>query len=170
MEELQSLQLERNDLLAQNDSLRESNRKLQDEMDLLKASFENLAVRKEELRRWNRALVKACGPSVWKLGVYEYPLPYKFFQKATLEQLLSELNALMRAEDLPEVALKGVKNGTAYVRIPQDTKLTHQMGTTGAGAYLNAVAYTFCSLKEIACVDFEFHPGDHATPGLLCPE
>lgn len=169
MEELQILQLEKNDLLAQNDALRANNRRLTDELDLLKASCENLALRKEELQRWNRDLVKAYGPSVWKLGVYEYPLPHKFFQKATLEQLLTELNALMHAKGLPEVALKGVRNGTAYVHIPQATILTSQMGTTGAEAYLNAVVYTLCSLKQISCVDFDFHPGEHATPGLRCP-
>ena len=170
MEELQALQHEKNDLQAQNDALRVNNRNLKDELDLLKASCKNLAIRNEELRSWNRALVKACGPSVWKLGVYEYPLPHKFFQQATSEQLLNELNTLMRAKGLPVVVLKEVKNGTAYVHIPQDTILTNQMGSTGAEAYLNAVVYTLCSLKTIACVDFDFHAGDHAMPGLRCPK
>lgn len=169
MDDLKAFQAQNDKLASENTALRERNNELQDDLDLLKAEYENLELQKEELKRWNHDLVKACGPSVWNLGIYEYPLPYKFFRKASLQQLLTGLNDLLRARHLPEVVIKEVKGSTAHLQIPEDTILTQQMGTTGAEAYLNAVAYTLCSIKEINCVTFEFHPGEHAMPGRLCP-
>lgn len=167
-DEIQTLRHQNENLLTQTESLRERNQKLQDALELLKSAYDDLNVQKEELQRWSRDLVKACGPSVWEVSGHEFPLPYKFIKNATLEQLLLELNALMRAKGLPEVVFEQVKEATAYVRIPQDTILTQQMGTSGAEAYLNAVTYTLCSLNEINCVNFDFRPGDHATPGKFC--
>lgn len=170
LRDLQTLQAQNGRLNTENDSLRNRNHQLRDQLEQLRAGYENLKVQKEELQRWNRGLIKACGPSVWDVGMDEYPLPYKFYRKASLKQLVNELNHRMRTRKLPSIELEGVEGATAHVRIPQETLLTQQMGTTGAEAYLNAVAYTLCSLEEITCVDFEFHAGDHAMPGLLCPQ
>jgi len=168
-ERLQTLQAENQGLAEDNKALRQVNQDLQDRLELLNAEYENLAIQRDELRRWTRELARACGPSVWKPGVYEYPLPYKLYDAATAEQLLDELNGLLRAKSLPQVRLRQIRDTTAHVGIHGETVLTQQMGTTGAAAYMNAVAYTLCSLKQITCVDFEFRSGDHAVPGRICP-
>ena len=165
----QSLEIQYERLAADKRALEQRCAALEDKLNLLIAEHENSEIQKDELRRWNRELVGACGPSVWKLGVYEYPLPYKFYKKATAAQLLSELNELLRSQRLPEAELTNVNNAVAFVNIPQETMLTQQMGTTGARSYLNAVAYTLCSIESINCVQFEFKTGDHAMPGRLCP-
>lgn len=72
----------------------------------------------------------------------------------------------------PEVrlVLVKVKRPTAYVRIPDASYLTQQMGSAGAESYLAEITYSFTEIKGITSVNFEFTEGDHASPGTYTRE
>ena len=54
---------------------------------------------------------------------------------------------------------------TVYVKIPDATYLTQQMGSTGPTLFFAGVAYTLTGLSGINYVNFDFDEGDHAAPG-----
>jgi hypothetical protein len=153
---------------AENRTLSEENSRLQSDYETFHTFCESLRAEKEELARWSRELAGIYGPSVWYMGPYEKPLPRNRFQTATVEDLMSELNRLLRQDHLPVVILNRVADRTAYVTISDDAHLTQRMGSAGATAYLNAIVFTLSSLDSIRCVDFDFEEGDHAAPGRMC--
>lgn len=58
-------------------------------------------------------------------------------------------------------------NDTVYLRIPDATYLTQQMGSSGPQMYLSKVIYNFTELPGIKEVTLEFEEGDHASPGTF---
>ena len=54
---------------------------------------------------------------------------------------------------------------TLIVKIEQPQFLTQQMGSSGARAYLTLATFTLTEQTGIKYVTFDFHEGDHATPG-----
>lgn len=54
---------------------------------------------------------------------------------------------------------------TVYVKIPDATYLTQQMGSTGPTLFFAGVVYTLTGLSGINYVNFDFDEGDHAAPG-----
>lgn len=58
-----------------------------------------------------------------------------------------------------------IANDTLYVKIPDATYFTQNMGTSGASAFLVEATYGFTTLQNIEVVNFEFEEGDHAVPG-----
>lgn len=157
-------------LQNQNSALKEQNSDLQTALHLLRAEVENLKVENRELSQWSRALVQGYGPCVWYIGRTERPVPQLPMPSATAPgQLLEVLNKLFDEQGLPTVVLSSIINRTAMVTIPEAEMLTQRMGTTGADAYMNAVAFTLCSLDTITCVSFQFQAGSHAVPGKICP-
>jgi hypothetical protein len=103
------------------------------------------------------------------MGPFEKPLPEEMIPKATPKGLIIKLNKRFRSTNSPEATLVGVKDHIAYIKIVQDKKLTQEMGTFGASAYINSVVYTLYSVAEINCVNLDFEEGDHALPGTYCP-
>ena len=59
---------------------------------------------------------------------------------------------------------------TVYVKIPDATYLTQQMGSTGPTMFLSGVVYTITGLPGINYVNFDFDEGDHAGPGTYSRE
>lgn len=55
---------------------------------------------------------------------------------------------------------------TIYVRIPESTRLTQELGSTGAANYMATTTYTLTELKGIKYVNYDFKMGDHASPGV----
>jgi hypothetical protein len=139
--------------------------RLERRLDELRTEHENLKARHETLSRWSRELAQRFGPSLWYFGTDEKPLPIKPLHQAGPEQLLTELNRRFEASGLPRVELVDVEDHVAHVRIREALKLTQEMGTTGATAYLQSVIYTLTSIPGIDYVDFDFPPGAHAIPG-----
>jgi hypothetical protein len=153
---------------AQNDNLRQQHSDLQQRFSELKESCDNRAIELSDLKEWSRQLVESIGPSVWYPGTYERPVLKKVLKTATPTQLTRELNRLFTASDLPRVSYSGQKGGIAFISIGDAEMLTQNLGTTGAQSYLAAVTFTYCSLKEINCVEVEFKAGQHAFPGRYC--
>lgn len=69
----------------------------------------------------------------------------------------------------PEVklVLKKISGDTIYVKIPESTYLTQQMGTSGAEAYMANATYNLTELPGIEYVNFDLDEGDHAAPGTF---
>jgi hypothetical protein len=67
----------------------------------------------------------------------------------------------------PEVQLryKKISGDTIFIKIPNSTYLTQQMGTSGADAYMAALVYNLTEIRGINYVDVKFREGDHAAPG-----
>jgi spore germination protein GerM len=59
---------------------------------------------------------------------------------------------------------------TAYLKIPDATYLTQQMGSTGPRLFLSGLVYTLTSLPGINYVNLDFEEGDHAAPGTYSRE
>jgi hypothetical protein len=63
-----------------------------------------------------------------------------------------------------------VSNDTVYLKIPDATFLTQQMGSTGASMYMAGAVYNLTELPGIKYVNLDFEEGDHAAPGTFTRE
>lgn len=86
------------------------------------------------------------------------------FSVAHVIQLLNENFPGIRME------LVKVSNDTAYVKIPDEKRLTQEIGNTGAEDYLASATFTLTEIKNIKHVNFALEPGDHAEPGVYSRE
>ncbi|MDX2440993.1 MAG: hypothetical protein QNK40_10640 [Desulfobacterales bacterium] len=134
----------------------------------LEFEHENLLIQKKDLEAWANNLVESYGPSIWYFGVYEKPIFYKHSKGNTIQDIISELNTLLKKDGIPTVILDKIDKNVAYVRISDDEYLTQRMGSSGANSYLKVVTYSLASLKNIDCVYFDFDTGAHAEPGKYC--
>lgn len=66
--------------------------------------------------------------------------------------------------------LKKISHDTIYVSIPESSKLTNQMGSTGAFNYMATVVYNLTELKSLKYINFDFEVGNHASPGVYTRE
>ncbi|MBN8702178.1 MAG: hypothetical protein J0M08_03880 [Bacteroidetes bacterium] len=68
----------------------------------------------------------------------------------------------------PKVQVKYLRTShdTVFIKIPNSTVLTQQMGTTGADQFMVSTTYSFTELKGIKFVAYDFEFGDHANPGV----
>lgn len=149
--------------------LKSSNDHLKQQIEKAGSKYNNLYIQKKETDEWIGAIVKRIGPCIWAMGPFEKPLPEKILSKATPKELITGLNIRFQKTNSPEATLVDVKDHIAFVKIIEDEKLTQQMGTFGASAYINSIVYTLYSVDEINCVDLDFKAGDHAFPGTYCP-
>lgn len=142
---------------------------LKQQIEKAGSKYNNLYIQKKETDEWIGAIVKCIGPCVWAIGSFEKPMPEEIIPKATPKDLIAKLNKLFQSTNSPEATLVKVKNHIAFIKIVQDKKLTQEMGTFGASAYVNSIVYTMYSVDEINCVNLDFEEGDHAFPGTYCP-
>ncbi len=82
----------------------------------------------------------------------------------TADKLISEINA---SWDGIKLELVKTSNDTIYVAVPESTKLTQQMGSSGANSYMYSTTYILTELKNIKFVHFNFIEGDHLAPGTF---
>jgi hypothetical protein len=150
--------------------LESRNKKLKQDLESANFKFRNLQTQMTEIDEWIGYVIKGFGPCVWVGGQFERPLPREPFKKGTLNDLITNLNKIFKKTDSPEAALLKVEDGTAYIKIFQDEKLTQRMGTFGAANYLNSIVYTILSAATIKCVDIDFEEGNHAYPIKVCVE
>ena len=129
---------------------------------------ENLRIHANEMEEWIRFVIKAIGPCVWAGGPFDRPEPREIVGNGSPNELMSKLNGVFRTSKLPEAILLRIEDGTAYVKIPDDERLTQGMGTSGAANYLNSITYTFWSVRDVECVAIDFEEGDHAFPVHSC--
>ncbi len=156
---------ERDALRAQNDQLEEQIARVQSKAEDLQSQIDNTTIKNNELAQWSRQVAERFGPSVWFVGPDEKPLPYQSIANASPQLLLHRLNELFKQSHQPRAILQKIEGDTAFIRIAEEQRLTQEMGSTGATAYLQAVTYTLTSIPSIQYVAFDFEAGDHAMPG-----
>jgi len=69
-----------------------------------------------------------------------------------------------------QLELVKTSGDTAYLKIPDATFLTQQMGSTGSMMYLATVVYNLTEIPGIKYVNCDFEVGDHAGPGTYSRE
>lgn len=80
------------------------------------------------------------------------------------DSVMSFLNA-----KFPNVQLAFVKasNDTLFIKIPESTYLTQQMGSSGPSYFFAEVVYNLTEINGVRYVNFDFDEGDHASPGTM---
>lgn len=75
-------------------------------------------------------------------------------------------------EQNPNVVLvyERTSSDTLFIKIPEATYLTQQMGSTGPSMYFSAAVYNLTEIPGIKNVHFDFEEGDHASPGTFTRE
>lgn len=64
-----------------------------------------------------------------------------------------------------KLELNKISGDTIYIKIPNATFLTQQMGSSGSEIYVAEVIYNCTELPGIKFVTLDFEEGDHAQPG-----
>ena len=82
---------------------------------------------------------------------------------ATAGEMINLIN-----DKYPGIKLDLVKAGTDTIelRIDDATKLSQQMGSAGAEAYLAELTYSLTEVEGIKAISIDFEEGDHAMPGV----
>lgn len=168
--ELQELKISLNDANKKIETLKSRNKNLKQDLENVNFKYRNLQMQWTETDEWIGYIIKGFGPCVWVGGQFERPLPHEPVKNGTPNNLITKLNMIFKKTDSPEATLLKVENGTAYIKIFQDEKLTQEMGTFGAKNYLNSIVYTILSVAAIKCVDIDFKEGNHAYPVKVCLE
>ena len=72
----------------------------------------------------------------------------------------------------PNITLTFLKTSgdTIFIKIPDATYLTQQMGSTGPTMYFAAAVYNLTEIPGIRFASFDFEEGDHAQPGTFTRE
>ncbi len=72
----------------------------------------------------------------------------------------------------PNISLTLVKTSgdTIFIKIPEPTYLTQQMGSTGPTMYFASAVYNLTEIPGIRFANFDFEEGDHAQPGTFTKE
>jgi len=72
----------------------------------------------------------------------------------------------------PNIKLEMVKTSgdTIYLRIPEATYLTQQMGSSGPTMYFAMAVYNLTEIPGIRFANFDFEEGDHAQPDTFTRE
>jgi hypothetical protein len=67
----------------------------------------------------------------------------------------------------PNIQLQVLRQSgdTLYVKIPEATYLTQQMGSTGPELYFGEAVYNLTEIPGIRFINFAMAEGDHASPG-----
>jgi hypothetical protein len=78
-------------------------------------------------------------------------------------QLIELLN-----QNYPEIHIdfEKISHDTIYVKIPNSTRLTDQIGDTGAENFLASATFTLTEMPNIHFVNLSMKAGDHAEPGV----
>jgi len=153
---------EKNIALKELDSCKREKRQLEAETALLRDRY-------QQIRSWAKEMARGYGPGIWMYGEHDLPLYRKAADAPTVEGIIDELNLYFRKSGNPTLALDKTDERTVHLRVNNEMKLISGMGSYGAKAYIDSVAYSLASLEEIDCVYFDIREGDHARPGLYCP-
>ncbi len=134
--------------------------------DSKKESEEEINVTEENVIVFGEAILDENDPSVW---IYDYDADIPVKNREVIKDTLSlqEWVDFFNAQN-EKVHLEFLKhNGdTLFVKIPESTVLTQQMGTAGADGYLSIATYTLTESQLVNFVHFDFEEGDHAMPGV----
>lgn len=155
-------------LKQENNKLKEYNKQIVEKFESLQYDYDNLKIHNQELQDWSSELVTLYGSSIWFFSEYDKPLPQERVREATPQTLIDKLNKLFAESGIPEAIIEKITDDTIYVSISDETKLSQNLGTSGAASYINSVVFTLTSIKSIKCVNFNFKEVGHAFPGKYC--
>ncbi|HEX7844409.1 MAG TPA: hypothetical protein VF476_01340 [Chitinophagaceae bacterium] len=82
----------------------------------------------------------------------------------TPQSVISDINATW--ENI-KLEFRKVSNDTLYVAIPHSDYLTQQMGSSGSSEYLASATFNLTEIKGVRFVNYDFHEGDHLSPGTF---
>jgi hypothetical protein len=66
-----------------------------------------------------------------------------------------------------QLVIEKICGDTLFLKIPQSTYLTQQMGSSGPTTYFAEAVYNLTEITGIHYVSFDFEEGDHAQPGTF---
>ena len=66
-----------------------------------------------------------------------------------------------------QLVLDKTSGDTLFIKIPEPTYLTQQMGSSGPRTYFTEAIYNLTEIPGIHYVNFDFEEGDHAQPGTF---
>lgn len=98
---------------------------------------------------------------------YQVDTPIRIDSNQNLPHSIEDAINIINKNYEGKVNLKFIAQNTdtVIVKIEQPQILTQQMGSTGARAYLALATFTLTEHTGIKYVTFDFHEGDHASPG-----
>lgn len=156
------------DCRSRNDALKSEAERLGQAVRDLQLKNQLLVYRNRDLRAWTRKLTDGYGPGIWYMDDTTMPVFVQPMASAGPPEIIAELNRRLTADGLPAVELVGVAEGTAALKVADETQLTQRMGSHGAESYIQAVLYSVASVAGVDCIAFSFTEGDHAAPGQYC--
>ena len=98
------------------------------------------------------------------------PLPSDSLQLNLVVDRINKTNAETNFTSKVQLVFIKSSGDTVYLKIPDATYLTQQMGSTGPRLFLSGLVYTLTSLPGINYVNLDFEEGDHAGPGTYSRE
>jgi hypothetical protein len=110
-------------------------------------------------------LVDGYGPGIWTWSVrHDLPLCRKSADSVTARGILNKLNLYFRRDGNPPLIYQKAEGRTVYLGVSNGMKLTAQMGSTGAAAYIQSVIYALAWPENVDCVYFDIREGGPRWP------
>lgn len=79
----------------------------------------------------------------------------------------SVIDFLNKKNQFVQIQYSKTSGDTLFVRIPEATYLTQQMGSSGPTVFFAETVYNLTEIPGIHFVNFDFEEGDHASPGVF---
>lgn len=79
----------------------------------------------------------------------------------------SVIDFLNKKNQFVQIQYSKTSGDTLFVRIPEATYLTQQMGSSGPTVFFAEAVYNLTEIPGIHFVNFDFEEGDHASPGVF---
>ena len=98
------------------------------------------------------------------------PVATDSLQPSLVVDLVNKTNAETNFASKVQLVFVKTSGDTVYLKIPDATYLTQQMGSTGPRLFLAGLVYTMTGLAGINYVNLDFEEGDHAGPGTYSRE
>ena len=116
---------------------------------------------------WQSNLDDSTGKLVFMPAL---PIPPDSLQPGLVVTLLNKTNAENGFTNKIRLVFEKISGDTVYLKIPDATYLTQQMGSSGPRVFLSGLVYTLTGLDGINHVNLDFEEGDHAGPGTYSRE
>lgn len=104
---------------------------------------------------------------IWKAGLNDSTglLEMKKVLSGDMDSITVASLLKSNSTDQIKLEFKKQSNDTVFIKIPDATVLTQQMGSTGPTIYLAGLVYNLTEIPGIHYVNLDFEEGDHAGPG-----
>ncbi len=86
------------------------------------------------------------------------------FDSLSVQSVIDFLNS---KNQFVQIQYSKTSGDTLFVKIPEATYLTQQMGSSGPTVFFAEAVYNLTEIPGIRFVSFVFEEGDHASPGVF---